>query len=341
MSLLSLKSAKLCDSQGLLKMKLTLAFAAIYFIWGSTFLAIRFAIETIPPLFMMGFRSFVAGGILYAYARLRSGERPYPIHWLTAFILGTLLFTIAHGTLAWSEQFVPSGMAALICATSPIWITLLQTLQYRDNSLTVRAILGLVMGFCGVVLLAEPSMLLKGTTVNLTGATVLLVGTFSWSIGAVYSKKANLPKNPMLAAGMNLMMGGSGLLFASYLSREAVVLTAVSLQSLVSLVYLIIFGSIITFTAYFWLMRTISPSQVASHSFVNPVVAIFVGWLVGGELLSPRMLLAALLRVIGVGAIVTQRAASSSPTKDKKHNELTSLINIFSGKMARQKEEIS
>ncbi|UCE42385.1 MAG: EamA family transporter [Candidatus Aminicenantes bacterium] len=283
--------------------KLAIAFAAIYFIWGSTFLAIRFSITTIPPFFMMGFRCLVAGGILYAWARLRGVDRPQPAQWLTAVILGILLFTIGHGTLAWSEQFLPSGIAALICATSPIWIILLQAFFHRDNPLTPRVVFGLIMGLCGVALLIEPSMLLDGPSLNLTGAMVLLAGTLSWSIGAVYSKKANLPKNSMLAAGMNLITGGGGLLFAS-LYKETVILTSISLQSLVSLAYLIVFGSIFTFTAYFWLLRSTSPSRVATHSFVNPVVAIFVGWFAGGELINPRILIAALMMVIGVGAIV-------------------------------------
>jgi drug/metabolite transporter (DMT)-like permease len=163
------------------------------------------------------------------------------------------------------------------------------------------------MGLCGVTLLIEPSMLLKGTTLHPIGAIVLLVGTFSWSIGVVYSKHANLPESSMLAAGMNLITGGGGLLFVS-LCREKVILTSISLHSVVSLGYLIVFGSIITFTAYFWLLRATSPSRVATHSFVNPVVAIFVGWFAGGEPVNPRILIAALLMVIGVGAIVRDQS---------------------------------
>jgi drug/metabolite transporter (DMT)-like permease len=283
--------------------KCAVAFAAIYLIWGSTFLAIRFSIATIPPFFMMGFRCLVAGGILYACSRLRGANPPQPAQWLTALIVGILLFTVGHGALAWSEQFLPSGIAALICATSPIWITLLQTVFHRDHPLTSRVVFGLIMGLFGVALLIEPSTLLNGATLDPIGAVVLLVGTFSWSIGVVYSKRANLPENAMLAAGMNLLTGGGGLFFAS-LFKEKVTLTSISLQSLVSLGYLIVFGSIITFSAYFWLLRATSPSRVATHSFVNPVVAIFVGWFAGGELINPRILIAAIMMVIGVGAIV-------------------------------------
>lgn len=301
------KAVKFFDSRAIPKMKFALAFAAIYFVWGSTFLAIRFSIATIPPFFMMGSRCLMAGGILYTWGRLRSKKSPRLAQWLTALIVGVLLFTFGHGALAWSEQFLPSGIAALICATSPIWITFLQTFLLRDNPLTIRVVLGLLMGLGGVTLLIEPSMLMKGATLNPLAAIVLLVGTLSWSIGVIYSKKANMPENALLAAGMNLITGGGGLLLAS-LFQERVSLTSISLHSVLSLGYLIIFGSIITFTAYFWLLRATSPSRVATHSFVNPVVALFVGRFAGGELVNPRILIAALLMVIGVGAIIWGRS---------------------------------
>ncbi len=296
MSILSSKSAKLAA-----------AFAAIYLIWGSTFLAIRFSVATIPPFFMMGFRCLMAGGILYTWSRLRGANRPQPAQWLTALILGILLFTVGHGALAWSEQFLPSGIAALICATSPIWITLLQAYFHRDNPLTTRVVFGLIMGLFGVVLLIEPSTLLNGAALDPIGVIVLVVGTFSWSLGVVYSKRANLPENAMLAAGMNLITGGGGLLFAS-LFQEKVIFASISIHSVVSVGYLIVFGSIFAFTAYFWLLRTTSPSRVATHAFVNPVVALFVGWFAGGELINPKILIASLLMVIGVGAIVRDKS---------------------------------
>ncbi len=349
MSILDLKSAKFLsfrfqkkaepeEKQALFKVKLILAFVAIYFVWGSTFLAIRFAIETIPPFFMMGFRLFLAGGILYTWARLRGSKPPQPAQWLTALALGFLFFMAGHGALVWSEQFVPSGVAALICATSPVWIIFLQAFRHAENPLTARVILGLVFGLCGVAVLMEPSMILGGTTAHLKGALVLLVGTISWSIGVVFSKRANLPENALLAAGMNLLTGGTGLLFLSYLNRETVDILSVSFLSLLSLTYLILFGSILTFSAYFWLLRTVSPSQVATHSFVNPVIAVLVGWLVGGELLNPRMLMASFLMVIGVWAIVRQKPATRLPLENKRHNNSNSVINIFSGKRVRQKE---
>lgn len=297
------------------KIKIILAFGAIYLIWGSTYLAIRFAIETIPPFFMMGCRSLLAGGILYAWARLRGDDRPKPAQWVTAAIVGTLLFLVGHGALAWSEQIIPSGVAALIVATTPIWMTLLEAFRYHDNPLTGRVIIGLVAGFFGVALLAEPAKIFGGAPVDPIGALVLLLGTLSWCFGVVYMKNANLPKSSILGAGMNLLTGGGGLLLVSYLSRETMALTSVSLRSLASLLYLIAFGSIITFTAYIWLLKIKSPTQVSTHAFVNPLVAVFVGRFAGGELLSPRILTAALLMVTGVAAIVTRTSASFSSAR--------------------------
>jgi drug/metabolite transporter (DMT)-like permease len=168
------------------------------------------------------------------------------------------------------------------------------------------------MGLFGVALLIEPSTLLNGAALDPIGVTVLVVGTFSWSVGVVYSKKADLPDNAMLAAGMNLITGGTGLLLAS-LFQEKVIFTSISIHSVVSVGYLIVFGSIFAFTSYFWLLRTTSPSRVATHAFVNPIVALFVGWLAGGELINPKILMASLLMVIGVGAIV----------RNQNHKEVT------------------
>jgi drug/metabolite transporter (DMT)-like permease len=290
------------------KFQIILAFAAIYIVWGTTYLAIRFAIETIPPLFMMGSRLFIAGGALYVWARLRGEEPPQKSHWGTAFFLGLLLFTVGHGTLVWSEQFISSGIAALICAMSPIWITLLQKFVYNENPLTGKVIIGLIAGLCSVWLLAGSFGLLGGSSVNLKNVAILMFGTLSWSIGAVFSKKAHLPRSSIMAAGMNLITGGGSLLCLSFFTGESISLPSITLRSLGSIVYLIVFGSIIAFTSYFWLLRRISPSKVSTHAYVNPVVAVLVGWFAGGELLSPRILLAAFLMVMGVAAIVTRNS---------------------------------
>lgn len=309
-----------------LKIKMILAFAAIYFIWGTTYLAIRFAIETIPPLFMMGSRSLLAGGILYAWARWRGEERPQFRHWIKALVIGSLLFLGGHGALAWSEQTVPSGVAALIIATNPVWMTLLQAFRSHDNPLTIRVIFGLVVGLGGVFLLVEPSKLLSGMPVDPIGTAVLIIGTLLWAIGAVHSKSAALPEGSALVAGMTLLCGGGALLFVSFLSREELSLLSVSPRSVFSIIYLIVFGSIIALTAYIWLLKKTTPSHVSTHAYVNPVVALFVGWFAGGELLSPRILFAALLMVIGVVAILTRNTMSYSSFKRLKFDEVNKKI---------------
>lgn len=284
--------------------QIALAFAAIYLIWGSTFLAIRYAIETLPPFFMMGCRSLLAGVSLYGWARLRGGGGPPGAHWAAAAVMGTLLFVGGHGALAWGEQRVPSGIAALIMATIPLWMTLLQALHRGGRAPTGRAAVGLVLGFGGIALLAEPVELLGGTPVDLTGAGVLLLGAFSWSVGSVFSRGVRLPGSPTLTAAMTLLSGGMLLLLISRLSGETVDTAAVSARSLMALTYLAVFGSIIAFAAYVWLLRVTSPARVSTYAFVNPAVAVLLGSVVGGEPLTLQILTASFLMIAGVAAIV-------------------------------------
>ncbi len=311
-----------------LKFKIILAFGAIYLIWGSTYLGIRFAIETIPPFFMMGCRSLLAGGVLYAWARWRGVDRPQLIHWVRAAFIGVLLFLGGHGALAWSEQIIPSGIAAIIVATNPIWMTTLQAFRLHDNPLTSRVIFGLAIGLGGVFLLVEPTKLLNGLPVDPVGAVVLTIGTISWAVGSVYSKNVDLPKSSTLVAGMTQLCGGGALLFVSLLSRETVSLSSVSVRSLVSMLYLVAFGSISALTAYIWLLKKTTPARVSTHAYVNPIVALFVGWLAGGELLSQRILFAALLMLIGVAAILSRNSTKRIPVRQKRPATGLSLNNI-------------
>ncbi len=321
-----------------LRVKIILAFGAIYFIWGSTYLAIRFAVETIPPFFMMGSRSLLAGGILYAWSRWRGEERPKLTHWVKAAIIGSLLFLGGLGALAWGEQTVPSGVAALIIATNPVWMTLLQAFISNDNPLTLRVIFGLAVGLGGVFFLVEPSKILGGMPVDPVGTAVLLIGTLLWAIGAVYSKHAVLPESSTLVAGMTLLCGGGALLCVSFLSREELSFLSVSSRSVFSVLYLIVFGSIIALTAYFWLLKKTTPSKVSTHAYVNPVVAILVGWLAGGEFLSPRIMMAALLMVMGVAAILTRNTESYSSVKKLKFYDVNKRN--LKGEIAQNKEAL-
>jgi len=291
-----------------LKIKILSAFGAIYVIWGTTYLAIRFAIETIPPFFMMGCRFLSAGAILYSWARFRGEANPPLQQWRTAVIVGILLFLGGHGALAWSEQVLPSGVAALIAATTPVWMILLSHFRSPVGRMGRRVILGLVLGFLGMVLIIEPTKLIEGQSVDLVGAAVLILGTLSWCSGSVYSKYTNLPKSPLLVSGMTMLCGGTALVLVGLLTGESNALSSASALSLVSLFYLILFGSITAFTAYIWLLNTVSPAQVSTYAFVNPIIAVFVGWFGGGESLSLRLLLATIFMIAGVGAIVSRKS---------------------------------
>jgi drug/metabolite transporter (DMT)-like permease len=288
--------------------KLAAAYAAIYLIWGSTFLAIRFAIETVPPLLMMGTRALLAGSALYAFARLRGSERPSLAQWRCAAVAGSLLFLVGHGGLAWAEQRMTSGAAALISSTTPLWMILLVTLQERRRTLSWRVLLGLLLGVGGVALLAKPSDLWGGAAVDPTGLAVLLVADVSWAAGSVYSRNASFPRSPALTAGMNLLAGGTFLLLVSVATGDAGRLGSVSARSVASLLYLVTFGSIIAYAAYTWLLRVSSPTRVSSHSFVNPTVAVLAGAAIAGEELGVRTLAATLAMVGGAAAIVTEAA---------------------------------
>ncbi len=303
-----------------LKIKIFIAFAAIYVIWGTTYLAIRFAIETIPPFFMMGCRFLSAGTVLYSWARFRGQAYPQFRQWKTAVIIGILLFLGGHGSLAWSEQFLPSGVAALIVATTPLWMILVSYFRSPVGRIGRRVILGLALGFLGMVLIVEPTKLLGGKSVDLAGATVLLFGTISWCSGSVFSKYVNLPKSPLLASGMMMLCGGTALVLVGLLAGEYKALASASVLSLVSLFYLVLFGSIAAFTAYIWLLNTVSPAQVSTYAFVNPIIAVFVGWFGGGEPLSLRILMATILMVAGVVAIVSRKSEKRRST-DKKNSE--------------------
>jgi drug/metabolite transporter (DMT)-like permease len=287
------------------RLTLLAAFAAIYLIWGSTYLAIRYAIETVPPLLMMGTRALLAGSVIYLLARQRGGERPTLGQWRSAALAGSLLFLMGHGGLAWAEQRMASGPAALISATSPLWMILIAMLLEQRRRLSRRVVLGLALGVGGVFLLAKPGELLGGAPLDLVAVTVLLVADVAWAAGSIYSRNAGLPRSPALTAGMTMLAGGSALVLVSLASGEARVLGSVSTRSAVALLYLVVFGSMVAFAAYTWLLRVTSPARVSTHAFVNPVVALLAGWMIGGEALDARTAAAALVMVGGAAAIVT------------------------------------
>jgi drug/metabolite transporter (DMT)-like permease len=297
------------NAHGAQRAEILLAFAAIYVIWGSTYLAIRFAIETVPPLLMGAVRFLVAGGGLYAWLRWRGAARPSALHWRAAVIVGALMLLGGNGAVVWAEQRVPSGVTALLVAMVPLWMVLIDWARPGGVRPTLMVASGLILGLAGLALLVGPEQLLGGEHTDHAGALVLAFGCLTWSLGSVYSRHAPLPASPQLATAMEMLAGGALLLLASGVRGEwpLVDLDAVSLRSAAALGYLVVFGSLVGFSAYIWLLRQTTPARVSTYAYVNPLVAMLLGWAFAGEPLSARTLLAAGVIVAGVVLITSSR----------------------------------
>ena len=293
--------------------KVILAFAAIYLIWGSTYLAIKIAIETIPPLFVAAGRFLAAGLLLHIFARLHTSERPTRVHWRNAAIIGSLLFLAGTGALTWSEQYVPSGLAALLLAIIPLWMVLLHHLEIR-RGLGWPLVLGLVLGLAGIALLVGPQKLLGGARIPFVGAAVLIGGSICWSVGSLRSRRVAMPKSSLLAASMEMLAGGAGLVVVGIVSGEgrALIHATISARSVLGVAYLIVFGSLLGFNSYHWLLKVSTPSRVATYAYVNPVIAILLGWVFGGEAMSLRTLVATVIIVAAVAIIITHQARAEA-----------------------------
>jgi drug/metabolite transporter (DMT)-like permease len=295
------------------RLRIALAFLSIYTIWGSTYLAIRFAIETFPPFLMAAIRFLIAGGVLYGWMRLRGASRPTRANWKAATIIGGFLLLGGNGGVTNAELVIPSGLAAVLITIVPIWMALLELLR-RDRIVpTPQVVLGLILGFAGVVLLVGPGDLAGGSGLNPLWAGVLILSSLSWAIGSVYSRKASLPTAPLLGSGMEMLAGGVLLLVASLVSQEWVGFqpSNVSLLSFVSFLYLIVFGSLIAFSAYVWLLTKTTTARVSTYAYVNPVVAVLLGYFLGGEQLTLRTLLASSIIVIAVVVITTYKSGQA------------------------------
>jgi drug/metabolite transporter (DMT)-like permease len=295
--------------------KVLLAFAAIYLIWGSTYLAIRYAIETMPPFLMAGARFFSAGLLLFAVMLLRERERPQPVHWRSAAIIGGLLLLGGNGAVVWAEQRVPSGVASLFVATVPLWVAV-----FGRTRPDPRVIGGIVLGFLGIAVLLGPAAIGGGEPIDPLGAGVVLAGALSWAIGSLYSRKAPSPRSPLLAVAMQMMMGGLLQLLAGTLSGEwdRVRLDRVSQVSFYSFLYLLFFGSLVGYTAYVWLLRRVAPSKAATYAYVNPIVAVLLGWGLGGEALGFRTMVAACVIVAAVVLITSRGSDRAAVPKGEK-----------------------
>jgi drug/metabolite transporter (DMT)-like permease len=292
--------------------KLALAFVAIYIIWGSTYLAIRYAVETIPPLVTAGIRHSIAGGIMLAWAWWR-GFRPTRQQWVAGFAVGFLFFLIGHGSLHWAEQYVGSGLAALLIATEPMFILVLGWMMGQKKPSPLSA-LGLGLGVVGVAMLTGAELTVKGS--SLWGLLAVLLGSLSWSLGVVISPRLKLPSDALGRTALPTLCGAAMLLIAAGITGEfqQTHWASISMRSVFGLGYLITFGSVVAFTAYTWLLQRVPPALVATHTYANPVVAVILGWLLAHEPLSMRVVLAS---VAILGAIVLirrgERAAGKSP----------------------------
>lgn len=299
------------SSAGPSRLHILAAFAAVYLIWGSTYLAIRYAIDTMPPFFMAGVRFLIAGGLLYAWARLRGAPNPTLTHWRAAAVIGGLLLFGGNGGVTWSEQFVPSGLVALMVALVPLWVVLIDWLRPRGIRPSGPMMAGLLLGLGGMALLIGPWE--TGGEIELKGALAVIAASLLWSIGSVYSRHAPLPETPLMATAMEMLAGGALLSLASVVTGElpSVNLAAVSPNSALALAYLVLFGSIVAFSAYTWLLKVTTPARAATYAYVNPVVAVILGWALADEALSLRTLIAAAIIVAAVVVITTYRARAT------------------------------
>jgi drug/metabolite transporter (DMT)-like permease len=291
---------------------LVAAFAAVYIIWGSTYLAIRFAIETLPPFLMAGVRFLIAGGILYLWVRWRGIARPERRHWLGATVVGGLLLLGGNGGVVWAEQTVPSGLAALMVATVPLWMVIIDWWRPGGTQPARIVLLGVVIGLVGMVLLVDLEET-RSDAVHGVGALVLILASLSWATGSLYSRRANLPRSPFLATAMEMIMGGALLTSAGLVTGELGSFdpARVSARSVVAVLYLIVFGSIIAFTAYIWLLRVVPAAKAGTYAYVNPVVAVALGWALAGEEVTWRTVIAAAIIILAVVLITSHRATTS------------------------------
>jgi drug/metabolite transporter (DMT)-like permease len=290
------------------------AFASIYIIWGSTYLAIRYAIQTIPPFLMGATRFLISGAVLYAWARHRGAQRPTRLHWRNAFIAGGFLLLGGNGAVMWAEQVVPSGLTALLVSILPFWLVIIEWVRPPRRRPNVAVLIGLVLGFVGIVVLVGPGNVGGKGDVSLVGATVLIVGSLSWAIGSFWSRDAQLPESGLLTTGMEMLGGGTLLLIVGALTREfsRLDIHAVSRASATGLVYLILFGSLIGFTSYIWLLDKVSPARLGTYAYVNPIVAVLLGWAIAGEVLSMRTGVAAAIVICAVALITTARSTHTA-----------------------------
>ena len=293
--------------------RIVAAFASIYIIWGSTYLAILYAVETIPPFLMGGTRFLVSGAILYAWARHQGSPRPTKLHWRNAIIAGGFLLLGGNGAVIWAEQFVPSGLTALLVSILPFWLVIIEWLRPPRERPRGAVIVGLVLGFAGIIVLAGPGTLGGQSDVRPIAAVVLVLGSLSWAIGSFWSRDAELPESGILTTGVEMLGGGALLMMVGVLGGELSHFDVhhVSRASVAGLTYLITFGSLLGFTSYIWLLDKVSPAHLGTYAYVNPIVAVLLGWAIADERLSLRTGIAAAIVISAVALITYARSTKS------------------------------
>ena len=291
--------------------KVWAALAVVYVVWGSTYLGILYAIDTIPVFLSMGIRFVLAGGLLYIWAVRRGDvtDRVGRRQWLAAAVVGGLLFVGGNGLVAWSETRVDTGIAALLIAAVPLWMALFDRVA-NGQGLSRSALLGLLIGFAGVALLAWPS---GPSRIDALGAFALLVSGAAWAAGSLVARGVDLPRRPLVSSGMQMFAGGVLLMLVGSAAGELTEFGRPSLQSMLAMIYLVVFGSWLAFSAYTWLLQVAATSVVSTYAYVNPVVAVFLGWAVLSEPLSVRTVAAGAIILGAVALIVTPGRARSTP----------------------------
>ena len=288
------------------------AFAAVYVVWGSTYLAIRYAVETIPPFLMVGARFLVSGAILYVWARWRGARRPPAAEWRDAAIAGVLMLCFGNGAVSWSEQRVPSGLAALLVAVVPLWVVIIDWLRPHGSRPRARVVLGVALGLAGLLLLVGPGTLLGHGSIDTTAVVVLMAGSLFWAAGSVYNRYGRRPASSAMSTGLQMLSGSAALILLGISRGELRDLRVhdISAASWTGWIYLVTFGSLIGFTAYIYLLQAVTPAKASTYAYVNPVVAVFLGWAIAGERVSGRTIGAACVILAGVALITLAQTSN-------------------------------
>lgn len=283
------------------RLRLVLSFFAIYVLWGTTFLAIRIAVEELPPLFAAGARFFTAGVVLYGFMLARRETRPTLRQWRSLTIMALLMFVAEYGPLFWAEKYVPSGVVSVLAATLPILTMILEMLILRQQRMRPMVAVAVLIGFAGVAILLMPGGRLH---IALVPCLAILAGATTWSLGSVLTRSMELPKSRPVTAGAAMMLGGAMLLAISAGFGEMHPFPHISLRAGFAVLYLIVFGSLLAFTAFVWLLAHMPATRVSSHAYVNPIVAVALGYFAAGEIITPRIIAGSLLVLVSVFLIL-------------------------------------